>query len=247
MSALIAPEHRSTGRSNHFRSSLHLKKDREAWEAVYWEVVTRGGTRPKRQCVLYPPRRPYLGHNARSLKRSREALPEMITFPRTVFHQFVDEIVNDLRPDGGFSVEGAALSEWKTATEGHLHFVFAFTVPLFEMRYLGDIDAPKLRYVSQRDNGSKALAGVKAVSRKRKASFKSDQPRKKIAENQYKEQNKDENKAEDQEVPSEDDDEDLFTFGYSDDDMPAKLEPKREGSDDGEGIDIKEEDSEDAY
>ncbi|KAJ4088100.1 hypothetical protein NW761_008076 [Fusarium oxysporum] len=93
----------------------------------------------------------------------------------------------------------------------------------------------------------RALAGVKAVSRKRKASFKSDQPRKKIAENQYKEQNKDENKAEDQEVPSEDDDEDLFTFGYSDDDMPAKLEPKREGSDDGEGIDIKEEDSEDAY
>ncbi|KAF6521896.1 hypothetical protein HZS61_013424 [Fusarium oxysporum f. sp. conglutinans] len=60
-------------------------------------------------------------------------------------------------------------------------------------------------------------------------------------------ENKDENKAEDQEVPSEDDDEDLFSFGYSDDDMPAKLEPKSEGSDDGEGIDIKEEDSEDAY
>ncbi|EXM20124.1 hypothetical protein FOTG_11941 [Fusarium oxysporum f. sp. vasinfectum 25433] len=156
-------------------------------------------------------RRPYLGHNARSLKRSREPLPEMITFPRTVFHQFVDEIVNDLRPDGGFSVEGAALSEWKTATEGHLHFVFA------------------------------------SVSRKRKASFKSGQPRKKIAENQSKEQNKDENKAEDQEVLSEDDDEDLFSFGYSDDHMPVKLEPKREGSDDGEGIDIKEEDSEDAY
>ncbi|KAH7221707.1 hypothetical protein BKA60DRAFT_595563 [Fusarium oxysporum] len=238
MSALIAPEHRSTGRSNHFRSSLHLKKDREAWEAVYWEAVTRGGTRPKRQCVLYPPRRPYLGHKARSLKRSREPLPEMITFPRTVFHQFVDEIVNDLRPDGGFSVEGAALSEWKTATEDHLHFVFAFTVPLFEMRYLGDIDAPKLRYVlrqlqgerfindvwtldhnlrnEERDKGSKGLAGGRAASQKRKAFFKSDQPRKNITENH-------------------------------DDDMPAKLEPKREGSDDGEGIDIKEEDSEDAY
>ncbi|SCO85811.1 uncharacterized protein FRV6_09938 [Fusarium oxysporum] len=99
----------------------------------------------------------------------------------------------------------------------------------------------------ERDKGSKALAGVKAVSRKRKASFKSDQPRKKIAENQSKEQNKDENKAEDQEVLSEDDDEDLFSFGYSDDHMPVKLEPKREGSDDGEGIDIKEEDSEAAY
>ncbi|RKK70875.1 hypothetical protein BFJ69_g11477 [Fusarium oxysporum] len=193
----------------------------------------------------------------------------MITFPRTVFHQFVDEIVNDLRPDGGFSVEGAALSEWKTATEDHLHFVFAFTVPLFEMRYLGDIDAPKLRYVlrqlqgerfindvwtldhnlrnEERDKGSKGLAGGRAASQKRKAFFKSDQPRKNITENQSKEQIKDENKAEDQEVPSEDDDEDFFTFGYSDDDMPAKLEPKREGSDDGEGIDIKEEDSEDAY
>ncbi|EGU78329.1 hypothetical protein FOXB_11144 [Fusarium oxysporum f. sp. conglutinans Fo5176] len=190
MSALIAPKYRSTGRSNHFRSSLHLKKDREAWEAVYWEAVTRGGTRPKRQCVLYPPRRPYLGHNARSLKRSREPLPEKITFPRTVFHQFVDKIVNDLRPDGGFSVEGAALSGLQTATEDHLHFVLAFTVPLFEMRYLGDIDAPKLRYVSRqlqgerfvngvwtldhnlrnedRDKGSKGLAGGGAASRKRK-------------------------------------------------------------------------------
>lgn len=48
-------------------------------------------------------------------------------------------------------------------------------------------------------------------------------------------------------MPSEDYDEDLFSFGYSDDDMPDKLEPKSEGSDDGEGIDIKEEDSEDAY
>ncbi|KAH7207094.1 hypothetical protein DER44DRAFT_746557 [Fusarium oxysporum] len=95
----------------------------------------------------------------------------------------------------------------------------------------------------ERDKGSKALARVKAASRKRKASFKSDQPRKKIAENQSKEQNKYENKAEYQ----EDDDEDLFTFGYSDDDMLAKLEPKSEGSDDGEGIDIKEEDSKDAY
>ncbi|KAL5607258.1 hypothetical protein FOBRF1_007755 [Fusarium oxysporum] len=99
----------------------------------------------------------------------------------------------------------------------------------------------------ERDKGSKALARVKAASRKRKASFKSDQLRKKIAENQSKEQNKYENKAEYQAVPSEDDDEDFFTFGYSDDDMPAKLEPKSEGSDDGEGIDIKEEDSKDAY
>ncbi|KAF5262189.1 hypothetical protein FOXYS1_7095 [Fusarium oxysporum] len=95
-----------------------------------------------------------------------------------------------------------------------------------------------------RDEG---LAGGRAASQKRKASFKSDQPRKKFAENQSKEQNKYENKAEDQEVPSEDYDEDLFSFGYSDDDMPDKLEPKSEGSDDGEGIDIKEEDSEDAY
>ncbi|KAJ4039408.1 hypothetical protein NW756_009475 [Fusarium oxysporum] len=86
------------------------------------------------------------------------------------------------------------------------------------MRYLGDIDAPKLRYVSRQLQGERFVNG-----------------------------NKDENKAEDQEVPSEDDDEDLFSFGYSDDDMPAKLEPKSEGSDDGEGIDIKEEDSEDAY
>lgn len=116
------------------------------------------------------------------------------------------------------------------------------------MRYLGDIDAPKLCYVSrqlqgerffnsvwtldhnlrneERDKGSKGLAGGRAASQKRKASFKSDQPRKKFAENQSKEQNKDENKAEDQEVPSEDYDEDLFSFGYSDDDMPDKLEPK---------------------
>ncbi|ENH69497.1 hypothetical protein FOC1_g10011853, partial [Fusarium oxysporum f. sp. cubense race 1] len=111
----------------------------------------------------------------------------------------------------------------QTATEDHLHFVLASTVPLFEMRYLGDIDAPKLRYVSRQLQGESETRGPKDS------------------------QNKDENKAEDQEVPSEDDDEDLFSFGYSDDDMPAKLEPKSEGSDDGEGIDIKEEDSEDAY
>ncbi|PCD43255.1 hypothetical protein AU210_002355 [Fusarium oxysporum f. sp. radicis-cucumerinum] len=125
------------------------------------------------------------------------------------------------------------------------------TVPLYEMRYLGDIDAPKLCYVSRQLQGERffngGLAGGRAASQKRKASFKSDQPRKKFAENQSKEQNKYENKAEDQEVPSEDYDEDLFSFGYSDDDMPDKLEPKSEGSDDGEGIDIKEEDSEDAY
>lgn len=57
----------------------------------------------------------------------------MITFPRTVFHQFVDEIVNDLRPDGGFSVEGAALSGLLTATEDHLHFVFACKRPSHQL------------------------------------------------------------------------------------------------------------------
>ncbi|EXL85533.1 hypothetical protein FOPG_02367 [Fusarium oxysporum f. sp. conglutinans race 2 54008] len=79
--------------------------------------------------------------------------------------------------------------------------------------------------------GPKDSQGEEPLHESERASFKTDQPRKKIAENQS----------------NEDDDEDLFSFGYSDDDMPAKLEPKSEGSDDGEGIDIKEEDSEDAY
>ncbi|KAH7260939.1 uncharacterized protein BKA55DRAFT_722112 [Fusarium redolens] len=97
--------------------------------------------------------------------------------------------------------------------------------------------------------GIEATKEVKGrrVASKRKVSFGSVQPRKKPAGNKSNKQNGDNNEAVDQAVPSEDEDEDVFTFDYSDDDMPTKREPKREGSDDGEEMDIKEEESEDAH